>query len=86
MADIKDAWKIFVDVASPVQVVAIRLRYINRILIPLVNGEMNLDAYLQTPPQIPKGAGLRLVEFLNQHLAVEMGTGNQVNIVGARQP
>ena len=85
MADIEEAWQTFLKVASPVQVAAIRLRYINRILIPLVGGEAHLEEYLKTAPQIPKGAGLKLVGFLNQHLAVETDTGNQVNIVLAAQ-
>ena len=85
MPDIEEAWQIFLKVASPVQVAAIRLRFINRILIPLVGGEANLEEYLKTPPQIPKEAGLKLVGFLNQHLAVETDTGNQVNIVLAAQ-
>lgn len=84
MTDIEEAWQAFVKVASPVQVVAIRLRYINRILIPLVSGEVDLKEYLKTP-QTPKVAGLKLVGFLNQHLAVETDTGNHVNVVLATQ-
>ena len=74
-------WRTFVQIASPVQVAAIRLRYINRILIPMVGGEVDLEEYLRVAPLIPKGAGLELVGFLSQQLAVETDTGNQVNIV-----
>ena len=48
--------------------------------------EVKLEEYLKTAPQVPEGAGLKLVGFLNQHLAVEIDTGNQVNIVLAAQP
>lgn len=85
MTDIEDAWHTFVKVTSPVQITAIRLRYINRLLIPLVGGEVNLEEYLKTAPQMPKGVGLKLVGFLNHHVAVETETGHQVNIVLAAQ-
>ena len=85
MTDIEDAWHTFVKVTSPVQITAIRLRYINRLLIPLVGGELNLEKYLKTAPQMPKGVGLKLVGFLNHHVAVETDTGHQVNIVLAAQ-
>ena len=81
LGDIEDAWRTFVQITFPVQVTAIRLRYINRILIPMVGGEVDLEEYLRVAPLIPKGAGLKLVGFLSQQLAVETDTGNQVNIV-----
>ena len=38
LPEIERTWRFFVELASPVQVRRIRLRYINRILLPLASG------------------------------------------------
>jgi len=86
LADIESGWRAFVVLAAPVQVTTVRLRYINRLLLPLVEGEVNLDEYLKSAPRASPGAGLKLGAFLNQHVAVETATGHQVTVVLAAQP
>ena len=58
-----------------------RLRYINRILLPTVAGRVELNDYLKIGPRLPDEQKLTFVGFLNQHAAVEAETGHQANIV-----
>jgi uncharacterized protein (TIGR04255 family) len=83
--EIERTWKLFVSFASPVQVRAIRLRYINRILLPTSGGKLELADFFKICPHLPDEEKLVLVGFLNQHAAVEKDSGNQVNIILAGQ-
>ena len=49
-------------------------------------GRVELDDYLNLGPRLPDEANLTFAGFLNQHSAVEAGTGNLANIVLATQP
>jgi uncharacterized protein (TIGR04255 family) len=86
IGEIERTWNVFVKVASPVQVRAIRLRYINRILLPTSGGKVELDDYFKICPHLPDEEKFVFAGFLNQHVAVEKATGNQVNIILAAQP
>ena len=86
MPEMERTWWLFVGLAAPVQVRVVRLRYINRILLPMTAGRVKLEDYLKLGPQLPDEDKLILVGFLNQHSVVEMDTGNQVNIILAAQP
>lgn len=81
LPEIERTWRLYVGLASPVQVRLIRLRYINRILLPIMASGVQLEDYLKVGPRLPDEDKLRFVGFLNQHSAVEVETGNQVNIV-----
>jgi uncharacterized protein (TIGR04255 family) len=85
LVEIERTWKLFVGLAAPVQVRAVRLRYINRMFLPLKDGKLETTDYLRISPQLPDESNLTFVGFLNQHSAVETGTGNQANIVLAAQ-
>ena len=84
--EMERTWRLFLGLAAPVQVRVVRLRYINRFLIPLTDARVDLDDYLKLGPRLPDEDGLTLVGFLNQHSAVETDTGNQVNIILTAQP
>ena len=86
LSEMERTWRVFVKLVAPVQVRLIRLRYINRILLPMTNGKVKLDDYLKFGPQLPDEDRLTFVGFLNQHSAVEADTGNQVNVILAAQP
>jgi len=86
LPEIERTWKLFVEWAAPVQVRLIRLRFINRILLPSDDGSVNLDNYLKLGPRLPDAANLTFSGFFNQHSAVESATGNAVNITMATQP
>jgi len=81
LPEIERTWHLYVGLASPVQIRLIRLRYINRILLPMTAGRVQLDDYLRVGPHLPDEEKLTFVSFLNQHVAVEVGTGHQVSIL-----
>jgi len=84
--EMERTWRLFLGLAAPLQVRVVRLRYINRFLIPLTSGRVDLDEYLTLGPRLPDENRLTLVGFVNQHSAAEAGTGNQVNIILTAQP
>ena len=86
LSEIQRTWKLFVEIASPVQIRVIQLRYINRILLPLTDGRVELKIYFKSSPKLPDENKLLFAGFLNQQTAVEADTGRQVNIVLASQP
>lgn len=86
LPEIERSWGLFVGLAAPIQVKLVRLRYINRILLPMEKGKVELNEYLTISPRVPDEDRLVLAGFLNQYSALETGTGNQVNIVLTAQP
>jgi len=85
IAEIERAWQIFVAIAKPVVCRTVRLRYINRILLPIEDDRVDLDVYLKLGPKLPDEASLSFVGFFNQHSVAERATDNQANIVFATQ-
>lgn len=79
--EIQNCWTKFVEITRPVQVRAVRLRYINRILLPLQNGTLDIQDYIQVCPKLPGNSNLVFSGFLNQHSAIEKDTRNEVSIV-----
>jgi uncharacterized protein (TIGR04255 family) len=85
LPEIQRTWDLFVRVASPVKIRTVRLRYINRILLPVTPNSKDLDAYFKVAPKLPDEERLQFAGFVNQHTAVEIDTGFQVNTVLASQ-
>jgi uncharacterized protein (TIGR04255 family) len=86
LPEIERTWRLFISIAAPVQIRTVRLRYINRILLPMPNSRVELEDYLKIGPRLPDEDRLTFTGFLNQHTAVEKDTGNQINIVLTTQP
>jgi len=86
MPEISRCWDEFRRLAAPVQIRKIGLRYINRILIPLDGGTVNLAEYLKVSPNLPDGTGLQFAGFFHQHQAGDPATGIMANIILANQP
>ncbi len=86
LPEMERTWRSFLGLAAPIQVLVVRLRYINRFLIPLVDGRVDLDEYLELGPRLPDENKLTLAGFLHQHSAAEADTGNRVNIILTAQP
>jgi len=86
LPEVESTWASFRELAGPVQIKFVRLRYINRIMIPIAKEGVELDDYFKVGPRLPDGAGLTFVGFLNQHRAREPETGHLVNIVLTDQP
>lgn len=81
LPEMERTWKLFIQVAKPVQIRRIRLRYINRFCLPMEGGRLELNDYLKIGPRLPDEEKLKLLSFLHQHAAVEQTTGNKANIV-----
>ncbi len=86
LPEIERTWDLFREITSPVQVKTVRLRYINRIVLPLKEGSVDLDEYLAIAPRLPDEEGLRFAGFVDQHLMVEAATGHRVDVTLATQP
>jgi uncharacterized protein (TIGR04255 family) len=86
LPEIERTWRLYVDLVSPVQIRLIRLRYINRILVPLTAGMVDLDEFLKVGPRLPDEETLLLSGFLSQQFAIEKHTGHQLNLVLTPQP
>lgn len=81
LPEVERTWRVFSNFAKPVKVKAVRLRYINRLEIPLTGEKVILDDFFLLGPRLPDEDNLAFVGFLNQHLAVEQVTGNFVQII-----
>ncbi len=87
MGEIQRTWMLFQNELAPLQIKQIRLRFINRILLPLdENGFLDSDDYLNRGPRLPDDQRMEFTDFLNQHHVVEKETGNQAKIILATQP
>lgn len=86
LGEIERTWHIYRDLAKPSQVRQVRLRYINRILLPFPGGHVELDEYLKLGPRLPEEEGLTFASFFNQYAAFEIATGLEVNVTLTVQP
>jgi len=86
LPEIERVWHLYVDLASPVEIRVIRLRYINRILVPMMTNTVDLDEFLTVGPRLPEEGRFVLSGFLIQQTANEKETGHQVNLVLTAQP
>jgi uncharacterized protein (TIGR04255 family) len=83
--EIQRTWNLFLDFAKPVGVRFVRLRYVNRILLPLGESGVGLGDYFKICPHLPDEEQLIFTGFFNQHAAKERDTGHDVSIVLASQ-
>lgn len=81
ISEIRRTWTLYLEVARPVQVTTIRLRYINKINLPVGGDKVDLDDYLKLGPRLPDEEQLMLKGFLIQYAAGETGTGNEVKTI-----
>ena len=81
LPEIERTWRLFVEKAGPLLIRKIGLRTINKIQLPVAQGKVSLQDYIQTGPRLPDEESLVLTGFLDQHKALETATGNNVNIV-----
>lgn len=86
LPEIQRTWELTVELAAPVQVRAVRLRYINRILIPNSGRGVKLQDYFKVSPRLPEEDKLVLMGFLHQHAAIEPATGHHANLIFTSQP
>lgn len=86
LPEIQRVWDVYRQLVAPISVQTLRLRYINRILLPLDGGRVDLGAYLTSQPALPAEDRLTLSGFVNQYSATDAVTGHQLTVVLAAQP
>jgi uncharacterized protein (TIGR04255 family) len=86
LPEIRRTWDLYRDVAAPVQVRVVRLRYINSLPLPSKDGTPDFAEYLAVGPRLGEPEGLSFRGFLNQNVGIEEGSGNEFAIVLATQP
>lgn len=86
LEEMERTWSLFVPIVQPLRVRAVKLRYINRMSLPLVGDKVDLDEYLKLGPRVPEDDKLSLVNFMSRNVAVDAETGHQVTIVLTSQP
>ena len=63
-------WSWVVDHATPESVSRVALNYINRLDLPLKQGD-NLNEYLNSPPSLPEGSPQNVVEYVSHIVAYD---------------
>lgn len=86
LPEIERTWGMFVEIAKPIQVKQIRLRYINRLILPMGLANIELNTYFSCGPNLPDDERLGMLGFLHQYSAIELATQNRANVVLAAQP
>lgn len=81
LPEIRRTWNLYREIAEPIQIKVVRVRYINRIRLPSTDGRVELDDYFRLGPRLPDEERLTMTGFLNQYVAVEADTGHQVTTV-----
>jgi uncharacterized protein (TIGR04255 family) len=87
LPEIERTWRLYLSLIPIAKVRAVRLRYINRLLLPNTEeGKVNLDVYLKIGPRSPDEKVLLLTGFTTQVSALETETGELVNLVLVAEP
>lgn len=77
-------WSVYIELAQPVEVHRIGLRYINRIQLP--PDELRYEDYLEPAPMPPKGLDVPFHGFLHQDTIAVSGHPYAINVIRTIQP
>ncbi len=77
-------WAIFKELAQPVEIRRVGLRFINRIQLP--PGELRFEDYIQSPPAPPGGLELPFLGFMQHDTLAVPGYPFAVNVIRTIQP
>lgn len=72
-------WKVFKDLAQPVEIHRIGLRFINRILLP--QGELRFEDYIQPAPVPPVGMDLPFNSFMHHDTLAVPGHPYAITVI-----
>ena len=86
LPEIERTWRLFVSLTTPLVCRSMRMRYINRIDLPLSDGKVELETYLNFAPRPADAQRLVLAGFFDQQTLLEPATGSQATVVLATQP
>jgi uncharacterized protein (TIGR04255 family) len=81
LPEIQRTWDIFRELSAPLLIRMVRLRYINRLNLPLVASQIDLDEYFKVGPRLPDEDSQGLFGFLNQLQMFEKETGHLITTV-----
>lgn len=77
-------WEIYLELAKPVAIDRLGLRFINRIQLPI--GELQFEDYMKSAPQPPQGLDLPFAGFMHQNTLVVPNQPYVINLVKTIQP
>lgn len=86
LPQIRECWERYVELVRPVKIRQVRLRYINKIDIPLgENRQVHADDFFTISPRLSKDSGLAISNFLHQYVVVDIESKNKAVIVFTNQ-
>lgn len=77
-------WQVYLELAKPVAIDRLGLRFINRIQLPI--GEFQFEDYIKSAPQPPQGLDLPFAGFIHQDTFMVPNQPYVINIVKTIQP
>lgn len=77
-------WRVYVELAQPVEIHRIGLRYINRIQMP--PDELRFEDYFELPPAPPKSLDLPFYGFMHQDMLAVPDHPYEINVIRMIQP
>lgn len=83
-AEAMKLWKVYLELAKPVAIDRLGLRFINRIQLPI--GELQFEDYMKSAPQPPQGLDLPFAGFMHQNTLAVPNQPYVINIVKTIQP
>jgi uncharacterized protein (TIGR04255 family) len=81
LPEIERTWRAFVELMKPKTTNAVRMRFINILTLPTLNGNIDLTLYLRDGPNTPDDDRSVVTNFLRQTTTLEIATGNAANTV-----
>ena len=86
LPEIERTWRLFVSIVAPIRIRLIRLRYINRFLLPMRNSKVDFAEYFALPPRWPEEERFALAGFFDRRSLRDEQTQEIVNIATTFQP
>lgn len=86
LPEIQRTWELYRGFVLPLQVQFVRLRTINRILLPVTDGRVSLGDYLKLAPDLSVVHPMNVGVLATHATGVEPGTGNEMNLTLTTQP
>jgi uncharacterized protein (TIGR04255 family) len=85
LPEIRRTWDIYFELAAPILIRVVKLRYINRIVLPFVSPNLDLDTYFNVGPRMPGEERYSVAGFLNLNQLIEKETGHRITTVLAAE-
>ena len=86
LPEVLRGWAVYRSLVSPSAITRLSLRYINRLLLPMPGGTLDLDAYLTIAPRVPDETRFHIGPFVVQAELGETGSNCAAHFVLASQP